>query len=107
MALAAEFVLANAALHDLKGFDCGKVSLNDYLGRFAVRNSSLGLSRTWVLTEQIKHGKQPIAAYFTLGSSTVVRNELPKQITTGLSGASCIVSQTGRVSSFSGAATRG
>lgn len=79
MALAAEFVLADAALHDLKGFDCGKVSLNDYLGRFAVRNSSLGLSRTWVLTEQIKHGKQPIAAYFTLASSTVVRNELPKQ----------------------------
>lgn len=77
MALAAEFVLVDTTLHNLKAFDCGKVSLNDYLSRYAVRNSRLGLSRTWVLTEQAEHGKLHIAAYYTLASSTVVKEALP------------------------------
>lgn len=79
MALAAEFVLLDTALHNSKAFDCGKVSLNDYLSRYAVRNSRLGLSRTWVLTEQTGQGKLAIAAYFTLASSTVVPGALPAQ----------------------------
>lgn len=82
MSLASEFVLVDTTLHDLKGFDCGKASLNEYLSRYAVRNSGLGLSRTWVLTEQTQHGKLPVAAYFTLASSTVVREELPAQTKT-------------------------
>ena len=79
MALAAEFVLLDTALHNSKAFDCGKVSLNDYLSRYAVRNSRLGLSRTWVLTEQTGQGKLAIAAYCTLASSTVVPGALPAQ----------------------------
>lgn len=79
MSLSSAFVLIDAAAHDLKGFDCGKPSLNDYLSRFAVRNSTLGLSRTWVLTEIVAQGKAPVAAYFTLASSTVTRELLPSQ----------------------------
>jgi len=77
--LATTFVLADAALHDLKGFNCGKTSLNEYLSRYAMRNSGLGLSRTWVLTDQTEKGKAQVAAYFTLASSTVVRELLPVQ----------------------------
>lgn len=77
MALAPAFVQADARLHDLKAFDCGKASLNEYLSRYAIRNSELGLSRTWVLPEQSPQPKAPIAAYFTLAGSTVLRAELP------------------------------
>lgn len=79
MSFSSAFALIDATEHELKGFDCGKASLNDYLSRFAVRNSTLGLSRTWVLTEQVAKGKAPVAAYFTLASSTVTRELLPSQ----------------------------
>lgn len=79
MPLATTFVLADAALHDLKNFDCGKANLNEYLNRYAMRNSGLGLSRTWVLTEQTVKAKAQVASYFTLASCTVVRELLPVQ----------------------------
>src|SRR3990167_6769703 len=44
-----------------------------------MRNSGLGLSRTWVLTDQTEKGKAQVAAYFTLASSTVVRELLQVQ----------------------------
>lgn len=78
MALAPAFVQTDARLHDLKAFDCGKASLNEYLSRYAIRNSELGLSRTWVLPEQSQQQKAPVAAYFTLAGSTVLRADLPK-----------------------------
>ena len=80
MALLAAFVQADARLHDLKSFDCGKASLNEYLRRYAIRNSELGLSRTWVLPEQSLQPKAPVAAYFTLASSTVLRADLPATV---------------------------
>lgn len=80
MALLAAFVQADARLHDLKSFDCGKASLNEYLRRYAIRNSELGLSRTWVLPEQSLQPKAPVAAYFTLAASTVLRADLPATV---------------------------
>lgn len=77
MALASAFVQADARLHNLKAFDCGKASLNEYLRRYAIRNSELGLSRTWVLPEQSPRQKAAVAAYFTLAGSTVLRADLP------------------------------
>ena len=38
--------------HDLKKFDCGKSDMNFFLSRNAVKNRKLGLSSTWVLTEE-------------------------------------------------------
>lgn len=79
MLVGTTFEIADASIHDLKKFDCGKHSLNEYLSRFAVKNNVLGLSRTWVLPCQSNENKAPIAAYFTLASSSVNRESLPKQ----------------------------
>ena len=79
MLLGTTFEVADASIHNLKNFDCGKQSLNEYLSRFAVKNNILGLSRTWVLPCQSNENKAQIAAYFTLASSSVSRESLPKQ----------------------------
>jgi GNAT superfamily N-acetyltransferase len=71
------FAAADNSLHNLKGFDCGKASMNEFLTRYAVKHGKLGLSKTYVLAETAKHAKQPIAAYYTLAASTVIRSEIP------------------------------
>lgn len=80
MTLPQAFVFVNPAQHNLKEFDCGKPTMNTFLARSAVKHMKLGLSRTWVLpdtdgTQQEK--KTPIAAYYTLASATVTREEVP------------------------------
>lgn len=66
---------------DLKTFDCGKPDMNTFLSRFAFKHSKLGLSSTWVLSEQLdsekKHEKRKVAAYYTLASSTVIKSGIP------------------------------
>lgn len=56
--------------------------MNRFLARFAAKNSDLGLSRTWVLTEigVAKGRKAPVAAYYTLAASTVVAPKIPTDI---------------------------
>lgn len=54
--------------------------MDTFLARFAIKNMQLGLSRTWVLpivNENPATQKIPIAAYYTLASSTVDRESLP------------------------------
>lgn len=54
--------------------------MNVFLSRFAIKKSKLGLSQTWVLSEnQHFQKKSPIAAYFTLASSTVSRDDIPSK----------------------------
>lgn len=80
MAFADEFVVADPAQHNLKQFRCGKLEMDQFLARFSVKNMKLGLSRTWVLpvTGDVSAGaKLPIAAYYTLASATVKREEIP------------------------------
>jgi len=77
LALAAAFVEIDPARHDLKGFDCGRASMNAFLARQAMRHMRLGLSATWVLTEATSATPQPVAAYYTLCSATVQRDDLP------------------------------
>jgi len=51
-----------------------------FLARFAVKNMRLGLSRTWVLpvvAEDPQPKKIQIAAYYSLASSTVMKEEIP------------------------------
>ncbi|MCH2038829.1 MAG: hypothetical protein MK137_09585, partial [Rickettsiales bacterium] len=65
MPLEQHFTELDKGLHDLKSFDCGKATMNDFLSRYALKHSKLGLSRTYVLTEmQDDRPKQPIAAYY-------------------------------------------
>ncbi len=62
-----------------KAFDCGKPELNQFISRYAFKNMRLGLSSTWVLgsSELDESGKLSLAAYYTLASSTVTREEIP------------------------------
>ena len=80
MKLSQEFVLADKTKHNLKSFDCEKPDMNQYLARFALRNMELGLNSTWVLpviNEEKANDKADVAAYFTLATSTVTREEIP------------------------------
>lgn len=80
MALLQEFVLVDHTQHDLKTFNCGKPDMNMFLARFSVKNMRLGLSRTWVLPVVAKDPqpkKLQIAAYYSLASSTVMKEEIP------------------------------
>ncbi len=65
--------------HDTKPFDCGKLSMNQFLTRFAAKHAELGLSSTWVLLEETKAAKFPVAAYYTLASATVSKASLPTE----------------------------
>jgi GNAT superfamily N-acetyltransferase len=76
LALAQEFVFADPTTHNLKAFDCGKPAMNEFLARFAVKNMLLGLSSTWVLADD-RPGQAAVAAYYTLASATVSRDEIP------------------------------
>ena len=71
------FVAADKSLHDLKGFDCGKPPMNEFLARFAIKHSKSGLSRTYVLAEVSTNSKKPVAAYYTLAAATVSRTDIP------------------------------
>ena len=53
--------------------------MNSYLARFAAKNMGLKLSMTWVLPgdELVMGKKTRIAAYYTLASCTVSREEIP------------------------------
>jgi hypothetical protein len=71
------FIAVNKAQHNLKVFDCGKPLMNNFLAKFAEKHGRLGLSRTYVLPEITQTSKAPIAAYFTLTTSNVTREEIP------------------------------
>lgn len=79
MALRQVFVPVDHTRHNLKGFRCGKPGMDEFLARFAIKNRKLGLCSTWVLPadENPQPQKATIAAYFTLASSTVTREEIP------------------------------
>lgn len=80
MPLEPSFIAADRNLHDLKGFDCGKPAMNEFLARHATKHSKLGLSRTYVLAEVSNTSKKPIAAYYTLAASTVARQKIPAKL---------------------------
>jgi hypothetical protein len=79
LAIQQEFVALNPSHFDVKAFDCGKPDMNTYLARFAAKNMGLKLSMTWVLPgdDMVVGKKTPIAAYYTLASCTVTREEIP------------------------------
>ncbi len=78
MAVQREFAILNPSHFDVKAFDCGKPEMNRYLACFAAKNISLKLSMTWVLPgEGAAPGqKASVAAYYTLASCTVTREEI-------------------------------
>jgi len=79
LAIQQDFVALDPSHFDVKAFDCGKPDMNSYLARFAAKNMGLKLSMTWVLPgdELVMGEKTPIAAYYTLATCTVSREEIP------------------------------
>jgi len=61
-----------AARHVLDAFDCGVVSLNEWLQRRAAQNQATGASRTFVCTDGGR-----VIAYYALASSAVAASAAP------------------------------
>ncbi len=53
--------------------------MDTFLMHFAQRNNKVGLSKTWVLLNDhiTEHKKFKIAAYYTLASCSIIREDLP------------------------------
>lgn len=63
--------------HDISSFDCGEKSLNDWLRRFALANTSVGLSRTFVALET---GCTEVLGYFAVSTSSIKFDTIPRHI---------------------------
>ena len=61
--------------HNTAAFDSGEATLDEWLRRWALRNSSSGVSRCFVICE----GKTVIG-YYTLSSGAVAREAAPKAL---------------------------
>ena len=57
--------------HDLAGFDCGDVSLNDWLALRALANQASGATRTYVVAEDGR-----VVAYYALASGALAGHVL-------------------------------
>jgi len=68
-----------SAAHDLSGFDCGALALNDYLRKYAYANQQANAARTYVTVR----GNQ-VAGYYTLAAGAVRREETTGRVSTGL-----------------------
>jgi predicted N-acetyltransferase YhbS len=64
-------VLLSAA-HDTSRFDCGKVSLSDFLQRFALENQKSGKSRTYAAARG-----DHVVAYYSLAPAGVAPLDVP------------------------------
>ena len=57
----------------LKDFDCGIEVLNEFLSKYAQKNDSLGIGKTFVALDE----NNKIAGYFTLATAQVAFTEIP------------------------------
>src|ERR1700674_1982758 len=65
--------------HDLSLFDCGILSLNDWLRRFALTNQQSDSARTHVL-----HRAGRVVGYYSRSAGSVRKDESPARIAKGL-----------------------
>ncbi len=63
-----------------ESFDCGVEVLNDYLKRYALQNQKKDATRTYVATDT----GNKILGYYTLVFGSVVADEVPENISSGL-----------------------
>ena len=62
--------------HNLDAFDCGEISLNDWLKRRARGNEETGASRTYVVCDNLDN----VVGFFTLANSAVILKDVPKKL---------------------------
>lgn len=62
--------------HDRESFDCGELSLDEYLKKYARQNEDLNLSRTWVarLPDDLR-----VVGYFSLSAGQINAADLPPE----------------------------
>jgi GNAT superfamily N-acetyltransferase len=65
--------------HDRAGFDCGVGALNRYLQQIAAQHVSKGISRTFVLVDELASPPKPILGFFSISLCQVVASDLPKR----------------------------
>jgi len=61
--------------HDLSGFDCGEVVLDEWLRRRALQNEASGASRTYVVC-----ANRRVVGYYTLAVGAVAHSESPGRV---------------------------
>lgn len=66
-----------ARFHDRDGFDCGSEPLNLFLKQTARQHASRGVSRTFVLVDEVASAPKPIIGFFTLNLCQVRSDALP------------------------------
>jgi predicted N-acetyltransferase YhbS len=63
--------------HQLEDFDCGQVSLNDFLSERALKNNREKASVTYVVCER---DTTKVIGYYALSNGSINRNEAPSRI---------------------------
>ena len=58
----------------LKSFDCGVAVLNEFLSRYAAKNDTLGIGKTFVALNDDKN----IVGYFTLATAQIAFEKIPE-----------------------------
>lgn len=64
--------------HEIAGFDCGVLPLNDFLAKYALQNQASGGARTYVLT---RGGR--VIGYYSLAPASVVPDDAPARVIKG------------------------
>jgi GNAT superfamily N-acetyltransferase len=64
--------------HDIAGFDCGKIPLNDFLVKHALQNQAGGGARTYVLTRGNR-----VVGYYSLAPASIFPEGAPLRVMKG------------------------
>jgi GNAT superfamily N-acetyltransferase len=67
--------------HQVEHFDCGTESLNLYLKRFALTNTSAGTARTYVTTSGLELS---VTGYYSLAAGSVEKAQVPERVAKGV-----------------------
>ena len=63
--------------HDRSGFDCGTAPLNHYIQQVARQHAERGISRVFVLVEEVEQTPKPILGFFSLAACEAEAETLP------------------------------
>lgn len=64
--------------HEVAGFDCGKLPLNDFLLKYALQNQAGGGARTYVMTRGPR-----VIGYYSLAPASVSPDDTPARVLKG------------------------
>ncbi len=67
--------------HQVEQFDCGQSSLNEYLKRYALRNTAAGTARTYVTTVP---NSSSVIGYYSLAAGAVEKARAPGRVSKGI-----------------------